>query len=60
MGQQCSHTELFTFGSVMLMLSVELCAQGVKSKEGLGDLEKLSVLFAMLHFNRLQLEDLKN
>ena len=42
------------------MLSVELCAQGVKSKEGPGDLEKLSVLIVMLHFNRLQLEDLKN
>jgi hypothetical protein len=42
------------------MLSVELYVQGVKSQEGPGDLEKLSVLIVMLHFNRLQLEDLKN
>jgi len=33
------------------MLSVELCAQGVNSKEGPGDLGKLSVLIVMLHLN---------
>jgi len=42
------------------MLSLELCAQQVKSQEGPGDLEKLSVLIVMLHFNRTQLEDLKS
>jgi hypothetical protein len=41
-------------------LSVELCAEGVNSKEWPGDLEKLSLLIVMFHFNQLQLEDLEN